>query len=522
MNIRWSIGRPIALAALTAVGSFATLALIGPQAVRADDPTASPTASPAASPTASPTASPAPTTRPAPVARVAYERLISTAPTSLAGRAWEPIVATHPTDPARIAVIYQHRMGSIRPVVRISHDGGKTWRTAAGRPGGPWGTDQHAVLAWGPGPGGRARLYYANMNVINGIHRASTSYSDNEGTTWSKLSIEKRTPGWVGGFPDITVDRNPASPNYGVVYVAYNWLANPNVGPGLRVLASPDFGRTWKALEIPVARHPAGYPDTWRIDYRLRSAPDGAVYVSFWQVDLRHWDKANMFRKGGSSNVGRLGFSVARFVFDRTHGTFTRRPTVMAARLSETSWNMGGTPAGANGGVITDPAWSQGFDVDQATGRVYLAIGVNAGIRVYRSDDQGRTWTYRAIPVAAAVKGRSQASWKPNLVVGRGFVMVTLHTLDRVGSGATVGNAYSISYNGGSSWSRPKPITATRWRAANLANVSNGPGLRERADLTADGNVFVAYGDGRLAAGSRAGRGAVYGALIRVTGIPAD
>jgi hypothetical protein len=188
-------------------------------------------------------------------------------------------------------------------------------------------------------------------------------------------------------------------------------------------------------------------------------------------------------------------------------------------QLPKTSWNMGGTPSGANGGVTTDPAWSHGLDVDQATGRVYLAIGVDGGIRVYWSDDQGKTWTYRTIPVAARVNGRSQYAWKPTLVVGPGYVMVTLHTLDRVGTGATVGNDYSISYNGGSTWSRPRAISGARWRSANLRTVSNGPGLRDRADITADGNVFFVYGDGRLAAGSRAGQGAVYGALIRVTGI---
>jgi hypothetical protein len=188
-----------------------------------------------------------------PTASVAFERLISVAPTSLSGRAWEPIVATNPTDPSRVAVIYARRSGSLRPVVRISHDGGRTWHTASGMPGGPWGTDQHAVLAWGPGPTSGSRLYYANMHVVNGAHRLSTSYSDNEGRTWSKLYIERRTPAWIGGFPDITVDRNPTSPNFGVVYIAYNWLANASKGPGLRVLASADYGKTWKPVEVPVA-----------------------------------------------------------------------------------------------------------------------------------------------------------------------------------------------------------------------------------------------------------------------------
>jgi len=41
-------------------------------------------------------------------------------------------------------------------------------------------------------------------------------------------------------------------------------------------------------------------------------------------------------------------------------------------------------------------------------------------------------------------------------------------------------------------------------------------GLRERAERLASGDVFWAYGDGRHARGSAAGRVAIYGALIRL------
>ena len=65
----------------------------------------------------------------------------------------------------------------------------------------------------------------------------TTSYSDDEGRTWSPLRVERSTPPWVGGFPDIAVDRDPQSPNFGAVYVAYNWLGRSH-GPGFRLLAS--------------------------------------------------------------------------------------------------------------------------------------------------------------------------------------------------------------------------------------------------------------------------------------------
>ncbi len=63
---------------------------------------------------------------------------------------------------------------------------------------------------------------------------------------------------------------------------------------------------------------------------------------------------------------------------------------------------------------------------------------------------------------------------------------------------------------------RPVPVSTERWRAENLGGVVNGIGLRERAELSADGDVFWAYGDGRHASGPAVGRVAVFGALIRV------
>ena len=95
-------------------------------------------------------------------------------------------------------------------------------------------------------------------------------------------------------------------------------------------------------------------------------------------------------------------------------------------------------------------------------------------------------------------------------------MLVTFHTLDDVGSGATVGNAYTLSTDGGSSWREPAPTGSKRWRAANIDGVTNGIGLRERAERLADGDVFWAYGDGRNAGGSAAGRTTIYGASIHI------
>ena len=236
-------------------------------------------------------------------------------------------MATHPTDPRRIAVVYQRYAHGgtcgLDTTLRISHDGGSTWRTATGRPyaGSGRGPNFHAVIAWGPGPRtGSARLYWVDTTVPGcnyGTHDLTVSYSDDEGATWSRLYVERRTPPWIGGFPEIAVDREPTSPRHGAVYVVYNWLASRTAGPGMRVIASSDFGRTWRAtVDIPPAPRPAGCRASWRIGYRAATGPDGSLFVSGYQADLRRWDADRPFAKGGAANVCRLGVTVTRVRLD--------------------------------------------------------------------------------------------------------------------------------------------------------------------------------------------------------------
>lgn len=515
--------------------------------------TSEPTTTTAPEPTTTPTATePAPSSTPGPAAGVVHEGQVSqVADTSAfpANDALEPTVATHPTDPRRIAAVYLRRTRSstcgIDTPVRISHDGGLTWKTAKGRPwaGSGRGPNIHAVIAWGPGPKpGSARLYWADMTAP-GCNYAklapSVAYSDDEGATWSKLYVERRTTTWIGGFPDITADRDPASPNNGAVYVAFNWPKSRTAGPGMRLIASADFGRTWRAtVEIPPAPRTIGCAASWRIAYRVRTAPDGSVYVSGYQADLRHWDPERIFSKGGSGNICRFGFTVTRVLFDRARKTLTLGPTVVATRLGRSAQTVSGAPAVGTSGPIVDPQWCQGLDVDRATGDVYLAVadfvaspGVgrpHGVVRVGRSSDGGRTWTWRTLapvtlPGTVAAGGGLGSSYKPSLAVRDGVVFVGFHVItDRVAGHAAshhpvVGTYYAVSLDGGRTFAKPAPITSARWPAAALERGVNGPGLRERADFTADGHVFYVYGDGRRAALAPAGtygRGAIFGALI--------
>jgi len=444
---------------------------------------------------------------------VSGEYRISPRPTSLSNRSREPIVTADPIDASRLAVVYPEGPGATsHPVIRISHDGGRTWRTVSGH---PRGGGSHPMVAWGPGPRrGTARLYYTAMGGPYPYH-FEVSYSDDEGRTWHLGFIANHTRGWGIGIEDMVVDTNPASPNYGVLYLAYNWPKDPASGDGLRVIASGDYGHTFAETEVPKVAAPRGYGDAWRIGYRLATAPDGSAYVAGYQLDMKVWRLSSPFSKGGSSNIGRIAFGVARLSFDRHLRRLTHGTNVLATSLPKDAWNLGWTSAlkGVNVG-LAEPSWATGLVVDRG-GRIYYAVGGDGRIRIVTSDDQGRTWRLQYLPQAPAAGGRAQPSMRPDLVVGEGFVAVLFHTVDASGSNRTAGNTVAVTFDRGATWDGPRPVNGQRWAIAPIIATYNGPGLRDRGTLLADGRtIYFAYGDGRDR------RSAVFGARIQIALTP--
>jgi len=446
--------------------------------------------------------------------------------------AFDPIVATHPTDPATLAVAYhwKPKKGApcgFAPGLRITTDGGTTWHEAARRPWAGSGRQPnwHATIAFGPGPEpGSARLYWADTTVASCAftdHRLSVAWSDDLGTTWSPLLVYKGTPATsAGGYPDITVDRNPASPSFGAVYAAINWFEG-GAEPGYRVIASADYGASWTAHEIAPLEAPRRYQYAYRIGYRLRSAPDGGLFASFCQRD----------RRSRTGATGRLAWAVARLQINAKTGALTGGPPRLARAVGANKFNLSiGYAPGTIDWQALGTCWSHGIDVD-ASGRLYLAIGdyrpkvSGAGrglVRVGWSDNAGIDWSWQALPAAPALKGRHQSSYRPTLVVSGEAVFVGLHLLVDVPLGtrsaaATVANAYAVSYDRGATFGVPATIGDSRWHLDWLDHQRNGPGIRDRAELTADGRVIYVYGDGRNAAAkpdSRWGRGAIYATAI--------
>jgi hypothetical protein len=104
-----------------------------------------------------------------------------------------------------------------------------------------------------------------------------------------------------------------------------------------------------------------------------------------------------------------------------------------------------------------------------------------------------------------AIDGLRQSSFKPTIAVRGSVVFVGLHTIGDVPpnrawkADALVGNATAVSFDRGLAFTTPALVSAERWRASALERAPNGPGLRDRAEVTADGRIVWAFGDGRMA-----------------------
>jgi hypothetical protein len=456
-----------------------------------------------------------------------------------AGGGLEPIVATDPGNSDVMVVAYQRRRAkpacsgaALEARISVSLDGGRTWRSAARTPWRGSGriSSYHSAVALGPAPAaGRTRLYWTGTTTraCGGDLRVATAWSDDLGRTWSKLRPVTGTPPWVGGTPDISVDRNPQSPRYGAVWMTYNFPASGGAGAGVRVMASTDHGRTWRAKSVRAADLARGATAAWRFGYRIRTAPDGAAYVSWYQADLRRWDPSRVFDRGGPSNVRRIGFAVTRL--ELGEGRLRASTPILVQRLDRNAWTRGERPAPGTGShTYVDPMWSHGLDIDPLTGTLYVAFGEyrtpsqhpgpRGVIAVGRSADKGRTWAWTRVHAPPRIGSRRQSAFRPTIAARGGVVVVGMRTIDEVRAsagtlpGTRIGAAWATSVDGGASFRRPVHVRGSRWRASLLQGALNGPGIRDRIDLVADGTAVFAYGDAR-------GRGASSIFIVRI-GLP--
>jgi hypothetical protein len=358
-------------------------------------PTASPTS------TASGPATPAPTPS-APPHDPAVVREVRVLPGT------EPDVTASPFRAGLVAVVSQNVSSAscARPAVTVSTDAGATWST----PTYPWNgcQDKHAVLAWGPGPDpGSSRLWAVNAIGVTGGLALSVTTSDDLGRTWSKPYVSRSTPPWVGCFPTIAVDNSPASPDFGTVYVAYNWLA---------------------------------------------VAPTGGAYVSFYEGDMAAWSAANMWNIGKPSNTGRAGYAISTIDYSASGILSATAPTwVTGVRVSTSP--------------IFDPECQSELAVDPEGG-VWLALSDRPAIgdgvvKVGHSTDGGRTWAWSNLGVAGT------EGFKASLAISGRTVFVGWHAMEKSG---TIRTYFTTTVDGGLYFAPVSPVSASSFRMPSIVN----------------------------------------------------
>jgi len=425
----------------------------------------------------------------------------------------------------------------IGSVIRISHDGGATWTTSPGQPAARSGRGQnfHATLTWGPGPTlGSARLYWIDTTVPGcaySQHSVTISWSDDEGATWSAPYVERRTAPWLGGMPQIFTDNNPSSPGYGKVFAIYNYLDPSGHGAAMGVLASSDYGVTWRAAaSVPAAPRDNGCDYSWRIGMRGAVGPDGTFYATGFQADLRSWSVAKPFLRGGAGNVCRIGFTVTALNLSESGEELTVGKTNRALDASRSALSLsGGAWQPGTPGVIVDPAWAFGIGVDPTSGALVLAVGDQraspradegrGAVKVGRSLDGGATWSWQTLPSITLTGDPKDGagiatSFRPTLAIcPNGEMAIGMRVITdadrilirppsiRVAAFATLSNDHGLT------WARPIEVSQARYDPAVLGITQDGPGLHDSSSCRSDGRVAYAYGDARDGAPSGEGRG---------------
>jgi hypothetical protein len=477
----------------------------------------SPTMSFAPVPSQSPDITPTPTLVPEPIVtpipEIPHATVLSEVRTGLGS---EPSVAASPYDASLVAMSYNYTAldaGIPQDGVRISQDGGKTWKEVAREPWKGHVPDYHGVVAWGPGETpGSSRLWWTDAIVeAKGKVVQAVAYSDNLGGTWN-FHIFTETPPWIGGFPNLTVDNNPQSPNFGTTYVAYNWLESAK-GPGLAVAASRD-GKTWQEAQVPAPEVP-GYPYYWRISYNPKPTSTG-VDVLFYQSSVKYWNENNVFSEG---IIGDARYYLAELSFDKiVNVNYSNSGDVIS---SEPNYSVTyklkvddvlPAPAmqGSRWGSSYDPETQSGFAIDQNDNAwiAFTSAGkINIGeIDTYNnnSSDYLRPPLQEPSPwMAFCLSGAT--CFEPSLVIGiHNEIVVGFHAIKN-GMESTY---FMVSYDNGDTWQPPQPVTKSAWRVSVLSNVLNGTGLRENMAVGPNGEIYYTYAD------PRSGRLSTYVAVI--------
>jgi hypothetical protein len=340
--------------------------------------------------------------------------------------------------------------------------------------------DVHSRIAWGSDN----TLWWTNGLIVSGGAALGIAYTKDFGESWNTYQVEGVNP-WVGRYPDITVDNNPDSPNFGIVAGAYNF-DNGNNGSGIGVVVSGDNGNSWQKINIPVVGE-NGYPKNWLINSQIKSLPNGDLVLTFSEFDMNAYDSSDPLdlNDGSWGSIGGARYTMVIIHYDRVLKRLTTEQPSVVIDTSATDGSQ----------------WDSGLAVDN-TGGIYVAVSKSGTIDLVHDgeyenqlEDGGSirlsnpSWVFE-------LNMNGQTCFKPSLAVKDNMVFVGFHTLDEGG----VKTYYIISYDKGETFSSPHLVTSYAWSQWSVA-VLNGVGLRENVTFGVDaqGNplVYYAYGVGR-------------------------